>query len=1466
VTPSPRAPTPPTPARPPVPPRAASPGPAGLSHRELVYALNTADRITTVFDANSSLAATLAYSTSSCTWTASQVQTLCTVTDNSGSSRPLTFNYAYTSTNPSAVYDYDLNSLTPPGSSSSIGDIYLSSGQVSSQTDLSGAATTYTYAWGNSSYLGGSTTITNPPGTGGISNTTTDFYSNNVLIAQTVAAASSATSSVAYQTDPVSLQPLSSIDANGNVTNYEYQSYNQTNAGSPGNPTSSNNRIVSIDGVGNSSENAYNTNNQAWCSVDAADYANAKRCPASPPSAPPSPGTSDPNLGMTINFYNTSDQLTATTDALGDTTTYSYTSSGLMYCSVDPVDYQKSVTCPGYGLAHVTGTTASTFDPNGDKTSSTDADGNTTTYTYGVAGLPGAVATETDPDGTTTTYTYNPAGQVTSQVASFGTYSATTINSYDGQGRQYCTVSPQEYANAIRCPSSPPSSPPTPTSDPYLGATITSYNADNQVIQITNPLGGITYNAYDPAGNRYCTVAPAEAAASVTCPSSEPTTPPAVGSSDAYLGATITTYNADNQVIQTTNPLGGITLTSYTPNNQVAQTTDESGASAAPNVVTAYSYDGDNRTVATTVDAGSSLAQTTLQAYDPNGNVYCSVSANAAANGSSTFQCPPWQAAWIATPPNPSALYSTTPTSAQANNVTTTFYNTNGQQAQTTNPDVDTSITAIDGDGRTYCTSDPTNVIAWLAAHPSGSYPYNCPNAPPSTPPAAGSNPGYVTTIYDYAGRTTSTTDQAGDTTTYTYTPGGQKQTVTDPRGEVTTNCYYYQNGTGQCAHSAPGGAGSADDLYSTTTPATSADPSGETTTTTYYPGGKTDTVTTPAGTTTDSYDNNGDLTAVTYSGTATGYSTPTNLSTTYNVDGTRHTVTDATGTTTYGYDANGDVTSQSLTAIGGLSNKAVSYTYVPSGVVASTVYPSYTGHTNPTVTYTYDGTGTMASETDWLGNQVTFGHDADGNTTSQDNNVSSSYPNGTSSTTFSYDNADNNTQATSTLAQTCGGNETLTQAFSGTGGSRNPDSQVTQDSETYTGSCSGQTNYQRNYTYDIAGRLVYQGSSSQGANPNNLAYDYSGDPTTISNHDTSGNFDTYTQTFDNAGEVTGQTPISGSHGVTTTYTYDTLGDQTKAVAGSNTTTYSYNQIGQMVGATTPTTTATYAYNSDGLSAATTTSSSTTQFTWNTNDSLALILTDGANDYIYGPTDEPVEQIALATSAPTYLTYICSESSWLSTNSAGDQTGFWRSDAYGNVVPASSVLTASSSPFGYSGQYTDTTTGFLNDRARWYEPEVGGFTTRDPAFDRTGVAYGYANGDPISNIDPSGNQWLGTNCWNFYRNTSGRLGQICILINRNDWNGLFQALARFNSINSGKMAYVAALRVYLNEDFVTVSSVGFEIRPPNNGTNGYISTHWVWPDEYAAYQAYVVQPEIFWPDGSVSALLGSYRSKWVVTA
>ena len=124
---------------------------------------------------------------------------------------------------------------------------------------------------------------------------------------------------------------------------------------------------------------------------------------------------------------------------------------------------------------------------------------------------------------------------------------------------------------------------------------------------------------------------------------------------------------------------------------------------------------------------------------------------------------------------------------------------------------------------------------------------------------------------------------------------------------------------------------------------------------------------------------------------------------------------------------------------------------------------------------------------------------------------------------------------------------------------------------------------------------------------------------------------------------------------------------------------------------------------------------------------------DRNDDYIYGPSDTPVEEVSLSSSTSSYMTYTPSDSTWLITNASGDEVAFYGYDAFGN-----SAFGTPTSPFGYAGEYADPSTGFSNLRARWYAPQTGEFTTRDPAFASTDTAYTYAGDDPVNGTDPSG--------------------------------------------------------------------------------------------------------------------------------
>ena len=98
------------------------------------------------------------------------------------------------------------------------------------------------------------------------------------------------------------------------------------------------------------------------------------------------------------------------------------------------------------------------------------------------------------------------------------------------------------------------------------------------------------------------------------------------------------------------------------------------------------------------------------------------------------------------------------------------------------------------------------------------------------------------------------------------------------------------------------------------------------------------------------------------------------------------------------------------------------------------------------------------------------------------------------------------------------------------------------------------------------------------------------------------------------------------------------------------------------------------------------------------------------------------------------------------------------SDSHGDVVagfdPADNTLSALSDstgydPFGkvtgragdtgslgYQGDWTDAGTGQVDMGARWYDPNTGGFASRD-SVDSTN-RYGYAAANPVTNNDPTG--------------------------------------------------------------------------------------------------------------------------------
>ena len=111
--------------------------------------------------------------------------------------------------------------------------------------------------------------------------------------------------------------------------------------------------------------------------------------------------------------------------------------------------------------------------------------------------------------------------------------------------------------------------------------------------------------------------------------------------------------------------------------------------------------------------------------------------------------------------------------------------------------------------------------------------------------------------------------------------------------------------------------------------------------------------------------------------------------------------------------------------------------------------------------------------------------------------------------------------------------------------------------------------------------------------------------------------------------------------------------------------------------------------------------------------------------------------ILAAPQPPTVLYYHQDQlgSTRLLTDGAGAVRGTSTYDPYGNLTSSTGSYTT---PLGYAGQYTDAETGFLYLRARYYDPATAQFLSRDPMAATTRSPYGYVGGNPINGTDPSG--------------------------------------------------------------------------------------------------------------------------------
>ncbi len=200
---------------------------------------------------------------------------------------------------------------------------------------------------------------------------------------------------------------------------------------------------------------------------------------------------------------------------------------------------------------------------------------------------------------------------------------------------------------------------------------------------------------------------------------------------------------------------------------------------------------------------------------------------------------------------------------------------------------------------------------------------------------------------------------------------------------------------------------------------------------------------------------------------------------------------------------------------------------------------------------------------------------------------------------------------------------------------------------------------------------------------------------------------------------------------------YDAVGNLLSD--GTAARSYTYDALRRLTTATTNGTAVTSTYNGDGTLVAQTTGTATTRFTQDLAQPLVQVLqeTQGGitTNHVYGYE----RLVSLSGMTQQWYGTDGLGSVRQTLDASGQPLSALHYDPWGTPQGATAPAT-----FGFTSEVQDSTSGLVNLRARWYQPETGTFLTRDSYPGVNGVPasrhpYQYALNAPTQYTDPSGN-------------------------------------------------------------------------------------------------------------------------------
>lgn len=882
----------------------------------------------------------------------------------------------------------------------------------------------------------------------------------------------------------------------------------------------------------------------------------------------------DANGNTTTFTYDANDQMLSETDALGNAMTYSYTANGRPLQVVDPSGAELNFT----------------YDANGNVTEQRDANGNLVQgFSINAAGDPSQITTAAG----VTDIAYDTTGNITQIVKPNGAVETFT---YDALGRRL-TASVERTSGGT-----------TSTE-----TTSYTYDANDNLLTVTDPLGGVTTYAYDAKNRR-------------------------ISETDALGNVTTFAYDDRGNLTRTDYEDGTFEIRGYDLRGRTTAITDRGGRTRF------FDYDANDYLTRVIYEDGSSITST----YDGAGNRLTQT--DAAGN-------------------------TTTWTYDNINRVLTWTDATGATRSQTYTGNLSRPTTVTDARGNTTTYTYDTSMLftenLLQTTHPDTEIRSQTWGANARVTSKTDENGNTTTFTYDGAANLTQVTDALGNVTSYTYDELGNRLSQTDANGNTTT--FTYDANGNRLSKTLPGG---------------------QTETWTYDAVGNMLVHTNLNGDVlTHEYDSNNRLIRRIYPDAS-------EETFTYTATGMPASVTDATGSASFTYDARDRLVT--ATAPDGSS-----ITYAYDAVGNRTQVASTAGD----VDYAYDPANRIATVTDRDNGETTYGYDANGNLTSID------YPNGTSATMV-YDTR----------------NRTVRVTHLGPGGAPVlADYQYSLDAvgnRLQVIEAAGRT---LDFSYDAINRLTQVIEDPAGAAlTTGYTYDDAGNLLTIALPGS-----TLTATYDINDRLL---TVDGR-----VFAYDNAGNLLSITEGVDVTTFAYDELNRLVSRTEPSgVTTTFEYNAMGHRVARVVDGVRTEYTVDMIDpsGVAQVIEErdggGALQATYARGAGIVRMERGATSSYFHADALGSVRAL--TDDLGNVTDTYDYDAYGDQVASTG---ATQNEYGFAGERSDPSTGLQYLRARYYDPEIARFISRDPhpgnpQLPLTLNPYQYGLNNPVNHIDPTG--------------------------------------------------------------------------------------------------------------------------------